>query len=213
MFSDRLYNKYKDVSEEDAKVISRIQNAAERMQALIIDILSFSKLANDKSNFADCDLNVVLKNLLVDMQDEIKETQATISIEPMPSLFVNPNLLTPLFQNLINNALKYRRRDVDTTIRIRHEISLGINDRDRNLVNKYCRIFVEDNGIGFDPKYSEEIFGMFRRLHRNGEYSGTGVGLALCKKIAELHSGYISARGKVNEGSTFIVSLPLNHVD
>jgi signal transduction histidine kinase len=209
MFSDRLYNKYKDLSEDDAKVISRIQNAAERMQALIIDILSFSKLANDKSNFEVCDLNIILKNLLADMQDEIKETQATVSIEPMPSLFVNPNLLTPLFQNLINNALKYRRKDVTTTIRIRHEISLGINDREKNLINKYCRIFVEDNGIGFDPKYSEEIFGMFRRLHRNGEYSGTGVGLALCKKIAELHSGHISARSKPNEGSTFIVSMPL----
>jgi signal transduction histidine kinase len=90
-------------------------------------------------------------------------------------------------------------------------VSFGINDRDKNLVNKYCRIFIKDNGIGFDQKYSEEIFGMFRRLHNNGDYSGTGVGLALCKKIVELHHGFISARSKINEGSTFIVSFPLKH--
>ena len=73
----------------------------------------------------------------------------------------------------------------------------------------YCRIFIEDNGIGFDQRYAEEIFGMFKRLHRNSEFEGTGIGLALCKKIVEQHNGFISARSKVGEGSTFIISLPL----
>ncbi|AYB33436.1 ATP-binding protein [Chryseolinea soli] len=209
MFSDRLFSKYRDVLHEDAKMVTRIQQAAERMQALIVDILAFSKISIDKSAFVISDLNVVLKDLLAEMEEEVHETKARISIEPLPPLMVSPTLMRPLFQNLISNALKYRRKDTEATIRIRSEVSVGVNDRDKNLVNRYCRIFVEDNGIGFDQKYAEEIFGMFRRLHNNGDYAGTGVGLALCKKIAELHNGYISARSKVNEGSTFIVSLPI----
>jgi signal transduction histidine kinase len=209
MFSDRLFSKYRDVLHEDAKMVTRIQQAAERMQALIVDILAFSKISIDKSAFVNSDLNVVLTDLLAEMEEEVHETHARISIEPLPPLVVSPTLMRPLFQNLISNALKYRKKDTEATIRIRSEVSVGVNDRDKNLVNRYCRIFVEDNGIGFDQKYAEEIFGMFRRLHNNGDYAGTGVGLALCKKIAELHNGYISARSKVNEGSTFIISLPI----
>ena len=209
MFSDRLFSKYRDVLHEDAKMVTRIQQAAERMQALIVDILAFSKISIDKSAFVNSDLNVVLTDLLAELEEEVHETHARISIEPLPPLVVSPTLMRPLFQNLISNALKYRKKDTEATIRIRSEVSVGVNDRDKNLVNRYCRIFVEDNGIGFDQKYAEEIFGMFRRLHNNGDYAGTGVGLALCKKIAELHNGYISARSKVNEGSTFIISLPI----
>ena len=211
MFSDRLLTKSKNVPEDDAKMVNRIQQAAERMQVLIVDILSFSKVSNDKSNFVESDLNVVIKDVLTDLEDEINANNATVSIQPLPSLHVRPTLMRPLFQNLISNALKYRKKDEGVNIDIRSEVSFGISERDKNLVNKYCRIFIKDNGIGFDQKYAEEIFGMFRRLHHNGEYSGTGVGLALCKKIAELHHGFISARSKINEGSTFIVSFPLKH--
>ncbi|HMG92859.1 MAG TPA: response regulator [Chryseolinea sp.] len=211
MFSDRLLTRSKNVPEEDAKVVNRIQLAAERMQVLIVDILSFSKVSNDKSAFIESDLNAVIKEVLTDMEEEINTNNATISIQPLPPLHVRPTLMRPLFHNLISNALKYRKKDEVVNIDIRSEVSFGISDRDKNLVNKYCRIFIKDNGIGFDQKYADEIFGMFRRLHHNGEYSGTGVGLALCKKIAELHHGFISARSKINEGSTFIVSFPLKH--
>lgn len=209
MFSDRLFTKYKDVFQDDTKMVMRIQQAAERMQALIIDILAFSKISTDKAAFESSDLTVLIKELVGEMDEELLETNTQIIVESIPPLMVNPRLMRPLFQNLINNALKYRKKEIGAKICIRSEISLGINDRDKNLINKYCRIFVEDNGIGFDQKYAEEIFGMFRRLHKNGEYSGTGVGLALCKKIAELHNGFISARSKLDEGSTFIISLPL----
>jgi signal transduction histidine kinase len=210
MFSDMLHTKYKDVLKDDSKMITRINHAADRMRTLIVDILAFSKVSTEKSEFVDADLNTVLKDLIAEMDDEVKEKRATILLEPLPELHVSPRLMHPLFQNLINNALKYRKKDIDPVIKIRSEISLAISDRDsKNLVNKYCRIFVEDNGIGFDQKYAEEIFGMFKRLHHNGEFEGTGVGLALCKKITELHHGFISARSKPNEGSTFIVSLPL----
>lgn len=214
MFSDRLFTKYKDVFHEDIKMVSRIQQAAERMQALIVDILAFSKISNDKSAFVATDLNIVLQEILSEMEDEIRDSGATVQLESLPTLAVGQSLIRPLFQNLISNAIKYRRKDIQTQICIRSEVTTGISDRTKNLVNKYCRIFVEDNGIGFDQKYAEEIFGMFRRLHHNGgEYAGTGVGLALCKKIAELHNGFITARSKLNEGSTFIVSLPVQQVD
>jgi signal transduction histidine kinase len=209
MFSDRLLTKHKDIAQDDAKLINRIQHAAERMQVLIVDILSFSKVSNDKSAFIESDLNNVVKDVLTDMEEEINGTKATVSVQPLPTLYVRPSLMRPLFQNLISNALKYRKKEGEVSIDIHSEISFGIHERDKNLVNKYCRIFIKDNGIGFDQKYADEIFGMFRRLHHNGEYSGTGIGLALCKKIAELHHGFISARSQINEGSTFIVSFPL----
>ncbi|HTF19917.1 MAG TPA: response regulator [Chryseolinea sp.] len=210
MFSDRLFTKYKDVFAEDAKMVTRIQQAAERMQALIIDILAFSKISNDKSAFVVTDLNPVMKEILSEMEDEIHDAGAVVTIEQLPTLAVGPSLIRPLFHNLLSNALKYRRKDAPALIQIRSETSNGVNDSSKTFVNRYYRIFIEDNGIGFDPKYAEEIFGMFRRLHHNGgEYAGTGVGLALCKKIVELHSGFISARSKPGEGSTFIVSLPM----
>jgi len=209
MFSDRLFMKYKDVFHEDIKMVNRIQQAAERMQILIVDILSFSKISNDRSGFVESDLNGVLKELMVEMEEEIMETNASISVETLPSLVVRPSLMRPLFRNLISNALKYKKKEGGVKIDIRSEVSQAVNEKDRGLTSKYCRISVADNGIGFDQKYAEEIFGMFRRLHHNGEYTGTGVGLALCKKIADLHQGYISAHSKLNEGSTFIVSLPM----
>jgi signal transduction histidine kinase len=209
MFSDRLFQKYKDTIQEDADLVSRIQKSAERMQTLIVDILTFSKISGDQSVFVSADLNVILKDLLAEMKEEIQETDATILIDPIPTLYVSPTLMRPLFQNLISNALKYRRKDIKPKITIRSEVNTGIIAHDRNVVNQYCRIFIEDNGIGFQQKYAEEIFGMFRRLHKNGDYAGTGVGLALCKKITELHHGFISARSKVDEGSVFTISLPL----
>jgi len=210
MFSDRLFIKYKDVFDDDIKLVNRIQTAAERMQSLIIDILAFSKISTDKSAFVNSDLGLIVKELVEEMDEEIKETKAVISVGPLPTLHVNPRLMRPLFQNLIGNAIKYHKKGEGVTIDIRSDDAADVDERDDKLVNRYSRIFIKDNGIGFDQKYAEDIFGMFRRLHSNGEYAGTGVGLALCKKIAELHNGFISARSKIDEGSTFILSLPLS---
>jgi signal transduction histidine kinase len=211
LFSDRLYVKYKDVIQDDAKMIALIQKSAERMQALIIDILSFSKISMDKGEFEKSDLNVLVKELLNDMSEEVHEKRATISVEPLPVLMVSPRLIRPLFQNLINNALKYRKKDEDPVIKIRSEAhAQTIGQNGKSASKKYCRIIVEDNGIGFDQKYAEDIFGMFKRLHNSSEFEGTGIGLALCKKIIEHHHGFISARSKLNEGSTFVISLPVN---
>jgi signal transduction histidine kinase len=205
MFSDRLYQKHQNVLQDDVRLIKRIQSSAERMQALIIDILAFSKISIDKTNFILTNLNEILQEIVNDIGDDIQTKGANITVENLPSLEVNPRLMRMLFHNLISNALKYCKTDVCPEIKIFSENSVVVRSRDK----RFCRIFVEDNGIGFDQKYAEEIFGMFKRLHHESEFTGTGIGLALCKKIVEQHSGYISAQSQVNVGSRFIVSLPL----
>ena len=207
MFSDRLNTSYSDVLDESGKVyINRIQTSAERMQALIRDILTFSKINTEKKAFARSNMNQVIKDVLVLADEIIQEKNATIKVGELPELYVNASLMQPLFYNLINNALKYSKKEGVPEINIYAEN--GENDNPDSP--HYCRIYVQDNGIGFDQQYAEQIFSMFTRLHDNSQYDGTGIGLALCKKIVEDHTGFISARSKVNEGSTFIVSLPLN---
>lgn len=212
-FSDLLYSKYKETLDDEAvKYISRMQKAAERMQLLIKDILEFSKVSNDKNNFINTDLNVLVEEVLSDIEPEVQEKRAKFNIKQLPSLDVNPGLMRPLFSNLISNALKYCKKDIDPVIEIYAEQQTGDGKDGMNgsRNRKFWRIFVEDNGIGFDQKYAEQIFDMFVRLHGNSDYEGTGIGLALCKQIVEKHQGYISALSRENAGSTFIISLPVN---
>jgi hypothetical protein len=206
IFGDRLTMKYNDLIDEEGKsYFSRIQRSAERMQHLIQDILTFSKISTAEKKQVDCNLNHIINDVMTELEPGMKEKNATVKIETLPSLKANPVLLRPLFINLLSNALKYTRPDVAPQIRIH-------SDNGESPGMQYCRIFFEDNGIGFDQKYSEQIFSMFTRLHQDKNIEGTGIGLALCKKIVEEHNGFISARSKINEGSTFIVSLPL-HAD
>lgn len=213
MFSDRLALKYNDIMDDDGRTnIQRIHKAAERMQNLITDILTFSKISVDTPSFVDCDMNALISEVLADLDEEVKAKNGKVIIDKLPTLSVNPSLIKPLFHNLIGNALKYSKKDTSPVVKITSEISAQLNGKNTQGVSpKYCRIFIQDNGIGFDQKYAEEIFGMFKRLHHNSEFQGTGIGLALCKKIVEQHKGYISARSKINEGSTFIISLPFQH--
>lgn len=216
-FSDILHVKYKDLMDGEARLhIQRIQNAAERMQALIKDILTFSKIANEDDSFVNTDLNLVLQEVLTDLQATIQDKKAEIHIETLPAIDVNPGLMRPLFFNLVGNALKYSRKDEVPVIYIRSESGTVMPADNAHLnkesQHKYCRIFVEDNGIGFEQKYAEQIFDMFRRLHLSNEFEGTGIGLALCKKIVEKHNGFISARSKINQGSVFTISLPFVQV-
>jgi signal transduction histidine kinase len=210
-FTDLLYSKYKDVFNDDAvRYINRIQKAAERMQTLVKDILEFSQLSNDQNRFVDTDLTLLVEEVLADMETMVQERKAKINLKVLPCLEVNPGLMRPLFFNLIGNALKYSKKDVDPVIEIYSEPDTG--DDDLNAVvrkKRFCRIFIKDNGIGFDQKYGEQIFDMFVRLHGNSEYKGTGIGLALCKQIVEKHQGFISALSTENKGATFIISLPM----
>jgi light-regulated signal transduction histidine kinase (bacteriophytochrome) len=210
-FSDLLSLKYKNTLDEEAKAhINRIQNSAQRMQALIQDILTFSKISVDKGALQNCDLNEIVNEVLTDLEDIAIEKRAHIVVNKLPFLNVNPALMRPLFSNLLTNALKYSKKDVDPDITISYEIGASAREiTSKEPATRYCRIFIADNGIGFDQKYAEQIFGMFQRLHLSTEFEGTGIGLALCKKIVEEHKGFISAKSKVNEGTTFIISLPI----
>lgn len=212
MFSERLMMKFNgNLEEEGLMFIRSIQNASHRMQALIKDILTFSKITTETNPFVNSDFNILINDVLIELDDVIKQKNAKIVLDNLPSMYVNPGLIRPLFYNLLSNALKYCKKNVDPIIQIRAEISQGLSKEGNKKENKYCRILIEDNGIGFDQKYSEQIFGMFKRLHSKSEFEGTGIGLALCKKIVEEHNGYISAKSTINEGSTFIISLPLKH--
>lgn len=209
-FTDLLYSKYKDALDDEAvRYISRIQKSAERMQTLIKDILEFSTVSGDRSRFVNTDLKVMVEEILTEMEPVITEKNAVVNIKSLPSLDVNPGLIRPLFSNLIENALKYCKKDITPVIDI-YADGNGVSNKVNGFAGrKFWRIYIEDNGIGFDQKYAEQIFEMFVRLHGNSEYEGTGIGLALCKQIVEKHDGFISALSKENDGSTFIISLPL----
>lgn len=208
IFSDRLYTRCADLLDAEGKSdITRLQTEAVRMRKLIEDILTFSKMSVETSSMVHCDMNLLLGEVLANIEDHVMEKNAKIIVEELPHLYVNPGLIRPLFYNLISNALKYSKPDVKPVIIIRAQ--LNIVEEDSVTGNTYCRIFIEDNGIGFEQQYSEQIFGMFKRLHDKNKYEGTGIGLAICKKIVEEHKGFISVISKVNEGSTFIVSFPV----
>jgi signal transduction histidine kinase len=210
-FSDRLQVKYKDQLDEDGLLnINRIQKSAVRMEELINDILTFSKLSDQEDLFVKTDLNELVKETLEDLQHTILEKKAELQIGILPKLYVNPRLMKPLFFNLLSNALKYSKKNIAPVIKISAEDYLKeeVNGQAKTP-EKYCRIYIKDNGIGFDQQYAEQIFEMFQRLHSQAEYKGNGIGLTLCQQIVEKHHGFISALSKVNEGTTFIVSLPM----
>ncbi len=211
MFSDRLLAGPGDTLGREGRLyLTRIQEVSRRMQELINDILRFSKISVEKESFEAVDLNGVLDEVISEMEGLIREKNAVISVDKLPVLPASTVLMGPLFSNLISNSLKYSKKQVAPRVHIRYEEApvSGVNGREPEM--HYGRIYIEDNGIGFDQKYAEQIFDMFRRLHSGAEYEGTGIGLALCKKIVEMHKGFISALGKPGEGAIFIVSLPLS---
>src|ERR1044072_3171917 len=208
-FSDLLFVKYQEVLDAPAvNYITRIQNAAVRMQTLISDILAFSRINNEKDTFVNYNLNLILQEVLDELDSTIQEKKGRLEIQELPAIDVNPGLIRPLFESLLSNALKYSKKDEPPVIIIRSEIVTATTTSKEPL--QYCRIYVQDNGIGFDQVYAEQIFDMFRRLHVHSEFEGTGIGLTLCKKIVEKHNGFISVQSKVGKGSTFIISLPVH---
>jgi signal transduction histidine kinase len=210
MFSSRIYSRNVKVLEPEVLLdLKRIQKAAVRMQELIQDIFLFSKVSVQKDPFIKSDIRLLIEEVVEDLHETISVKKAKVELDDLPVLEVNPVLLRPLFFNLISNALKYSKVNVPPVIKIycgKGEIkSLH---QGLPVATNYCQIYVVDNGIGFDQIYSEQVFEMFKRLHSQDEYEGTGIGLALCKQIVEKHSGFINVLSKVDEGSTFIVSLP-----
>jgi PAS domain S-box-containing protein len=211
IFSDWLCQRESaKLSPEGLDRFNRIQAAVTRMETLIDDILSYSRLTTANKNFEKLELNAVLENVKSDLQETITETNAVIESDPLPAVKGNASQFAQLFQNLLSNALKYRKRDTPPHVRITcSEVegkSLEFHNANPNML--YIRISISDNGIGFDEQYSKKIFQMFQRLHGMHEYPGTGMGLAICKKIMEYHGGFISGKGKPGEGAIFDCYIP-----
>ncbi len=190
------------LGEEGAGYIDRMQNAAHRMQTLITDLLDLTRVTSKARPFVMTDLNQSIREVLSDMETRIQECGATVDLDPLPVLEADPTQMRQLFQNLLGNALKFRRADVNPLIKIKARI---MDPSTRDL----CRISIEDNGIGFDNQYKDQIFKVFERLHGRDEYQGTGIGLAICRKVVERHGGTITAEGRPGNGCVFSITLPL----
>lgn len=205
-FSDRLNTKYAAELEGDGlDYLERMRSAANRMQMLIQDLLTFSRVSTKALPFTAVDLKIIISEVLTDLEIKIEETAATIEYADMPTIEADPMQMRQLMQNLIGNALKFKSQGVAPVIKI-------VADRvawDGNGNPAHVRIRVEDNGIGFDQKYTDKIFTVFQRLHGRTEYEGSGVGLAICRKIVERHDGTITAKSNPGEGATFVFTLPL----
>ncbi len=178
--------------------LERIISSAERMRQLLGDLLEFSRVATRPEPFRKIDIGKIAREAADIFERRIKETRAIIEIRDMPKIEVDEGQIFRLFQNLIGNALKFRGQESP-----RIEVYSTCNG------DKFCDIFVKDNGIGFEPQYAESIFKPFQRLHGRSQYEGTGMGLAICRKIAERHGGTIRVESEPGKGSTFIVRLPV----
>jgi PAS domain S-box-containing protein len=189
--ADRLDQQQRDY-------ISRITGSANRMQELLAALLNYSRIESKGEEFRPTPLNDVVRDAISDLELGVKKAGAQVIVGPMPTVIGDAAQIRQLFQNLIENAIKFRSREAPPVIKFHCAEEDGL-----------CRVLVEDNGIGFDEKYLDKIFQPFQRLHGKHEYPGTGIGLAICKKILERHGGTITAKSAPGRGSTFIVTLPV----
>lgn len=202
-----------EVPEKTKVYISKIQNAAERMQTLIKDVLKFSLLSKERKEFKKVDLNAILQSVLSDYELSVEQKQAQITADELPVIEAIPLQMNQLFTNLISNSLKFSSAERQLTINIHSKKLLKEEVRGYKELNEdkvHYAIEFKDNGIGFAQENAEQIFTIFQRLHSRTKYEGTGIGLALCKKIVLNHFGIISANSRFNEGACFTIILPVN---
>jgi signal transduction histidine kinase len=210
VFSDKILRN-NNFDPDSEKYFGKIINSSKRMQNLINNLLDFSRHTVSSNDFKKTSLNELVKNVLTELDVEIEKSNARINYENLPVVSAVPGLMQQLFYNLFSNAIKFRKPAVDLVIDVKAE---KMNPLDLSKFTKYSqgknfyKITVQDNGIGFDDKYAEDIFRVFKRLHSYQEFEGTGVGLSICKKIVEKHNGFIKAESKIDNGSTFIIGLP-----
>ncbi|WP_420147011.1 PAS domain-containing sensor histidine kinase [Spirosoma sp.] len=212
-FSDLLKTQFADnISDGETDMVRRIQRSAQRMQMLIKDLLTYSKLSTQREPFTNVALDEVLEDVSSDLEMSISEKNATVDIGKLPSVSGSSSRLRQLFQNLISNALKFIPKNTVPVIQVHSRIAQP-NELPDSLQDQYAQPFwvisVADNGIGFDERYKDRIFTPFQRLHDSTSYSGTGIGLAICQRVVESHGGAMDVSSKPGEGSTFKVFLPV----
>jgi len=212
-FGDRLRRKYaQELDGQGSDYIDRMLKSTARMQSLIDSLLSFSRISTKGKPYQLVDLNEIARGVTDDLEIVIRENNVALNIEDLPVIDADPHQMRQLFQNLIGNAIKYRRAGVDPIVHVSAHVAPAPCGLAGGEQSRFCQITVSDNGIGFDNAYAEKIFVIFQRLHGRGEYDGTGIGLAICRKIVERHGGSIEATGKANEGARFVASLPVSQV-
>jgi light-regulated signal transduction histidine kinase (bacteriophytochrome) len=171
------------------------------MDSLIEAIMVYSNVTDNENLFVETDLTLIIKEVLTDLEVAIKKKNAKVNVSVLPTVEAIKIQMRQLLQNLVANAIKYSKPDTSPVVDISSEVKEG-----------NCIITIKDNGIGFHNQYSEKIFQVFQRLSTGDKYEGTGIGLALCKKIAETHGGSIRAESEEGEGATFVVTIPVEHV-
>ena len=187
-----------------------MQNAAERMQELIEGLLTLSRVTTPGPRFRAGGPGRDRPQVVGDLEAQIERVHGRVEVGKLPTIQAEPLQIRQLLQNLIANALKFHRPDEPPLVKIEARYVLPASSgRAKSLAEEKCRITVEDNGIGFDPQYAERIFGIFQRLHPRDVYEGTGIGLAICRRIVEFHGGRISASSTPGKGSVFEVLLPV----
>jgi PAS domain S-box-containing protein len=200
-----LSRESQNFSKESEAYFGRIIAAASRMQKLIESLLYYSRATSAEIVLQPADLNIIVADVKKDLTDLIADKKVTITCGKLPVLKVMPLQFHQLFLNIIENAIKYSKENVPPVIKITSEL---FTKNEKGETKNFCSISIKDNGIGFEQQYTENIFKLFQRLHGRHEYSGTGVGLAICKKIVENHKGTITAIGEPDKGSTFIITIP-----
>jgi signal transduction histidine kinase len=201
-FGERLESAAGALLTGDARhSLERMLNAASRMRTLVQDVLAYSQLTTRVQPFTPTDLAWVTREVLVDLDTAIAASGGSVQVDALPVIEADALQMRRLLQNLIGNALKYRKKGVPPEVRV----------SSTNGTPGWCTVIVQDNGIGFNPAYAEKIFQMFERLHGRTEYDGSGIGLAICRKIVERHGGQIAATSSSGQGATFTVTLPVTH--
>jgi light-regulated signal transduction histidine kinase (bacteriophytochrome) len=208
VFTDKIIHSNNSIESCD-KYIKKIVQSSQRMQALVNDLLRFSRQDIKANDFEECDLNILVRESLTELDIDSEKANAQIVIGKLPIVNAVPALIRQLFYNLLQIAIKFRKKEASPVVKIYAEDTIEQETvRTTGESTSYFRILVEDNGIGFNQEYVDEIFMVFKRLHSYHEYEGTGVGLSICKKIVEKHKGYITAKSEIGKGSSFIISLP-----
>ena len=207
-----LENENNKLSENGKYNFERMQLAAGRMQQLIDDLLAFSRINTTELIFEEADLKIIIEEIISDLKETIQDKDATVDASGLGSANIIPFQFRQLMYNLISNALKFSKPDLPSQIVIKSSIVNGRKIKNKKLSSdkEYCHITVKDNGIGFEPRFSERIFEVFQKLHSKEIYSGTGIGLAIVKKIVENHNGIIIATSELDKGATFDMYFPAN---
>jgi light-regulated signal transduction histidine kinase (bacteriophytochrome) len=216
MFSKRIMEKEIDLMSADSKeYFRRIENATTRMQQLIEDLLSYSRTNTIHAHFETVSLDKLLEDVSDSLSEKISQTSTVIESSGLQTARVIPFQFQQLLTNLITNSMKFSRKDVTPRIQISHNIVAGEDAENFHAMRetRYHHYKISDNGIGFEPQYNEKIFELFQRLHGRNEFEGTGIGLAICKKIAENHNGFITANGSPDNGATFNIYIPVERDD